>query len=113
MATIAIFNGIQRQIDSFNALLNCVNSLLNSVNHVHGMSIRELIAPGTVEVELPSVLNLTMRQLEAYAAIWGVLRRWDLILRNPGAYTLKSAMKIVPPNQAKLIVEAIKWGGLL
>ena len=55
MATIAIFNGIQRQIDSFNSLLNCVNSLLNSVNHVHGMSIRELIAPGTVEVEGPRV----------------------------------------------------------
>jgi hypothetical protein len=32
------------------------------------------------------VLDLTLRQLEALAAIWGVLHRWDLILRNPTAY---------------------------
>jgi hypothetical protein len=77
-----------------------------------GMTIAELRAAGTVEVEMPRVLSLMMRQLEAYAAIWGVLRRWDLILRNPTAYTLESPLKVIPPDQVNLIIEAIRYGGL-
>jgi hypothetical protein len=76
-----------------------------------GLTLDELREAGTVEVATPHVLDLTIRELQAYAWIYAVISKWDLIHRDPG-YRLESAMKVIPPEDAAEIVRAIKFGGL-
>jgi len=83
---------------------------LAAIEAFTGMAIRELVAAGTVEVKTPRVLDLTMRELRALCAIYSVVSKWDISLRDD--YRLESAMKVIPPEHAALIDEAIRYGRL-
>jgi hypothetical protein len=76
-----------------------------------GMTIDELRQAGTVETTTPRVLDLTIGELQAYAWIYAVVSKWDLIHRDPN-YRLENAMKIIPVEDAAEILRAIRFGGL-
>jgi hypothetical protein len=56
-----------------------------------------------------TVLDLTMVQLCALAAIWGAVSAWDVAL-DPDK-RLSDALKIIPPEAARLAEAAACWGG--
>ena len=73
---------------------------------------------GLTATSAPTVLDMTLRELQAYAAIWGVLHHWWVDSRgywtNPPELdrTLESAMKIIPTDDAKMIERLLKWSRL-
>jgi hypothetical protein len=59
----------------------------------------------------PTALDATNRQLRAIAAAWGVLSRWDSSL-DPDR-RLSDQLKVLPAEDARLIVAFLRWGGLV
>ena len=59
----------------------------------------------------PTVLDATNRQLQAVAAAWGVLARWDSSF-DPNR-RLSDQLKVIPDEDARLIVAFLRWGGLV
>jgi hypothetical protein len=58
-----------------------------------------------------TVLDATNRQLKAVAAVCGVLARWDSSL-DPDR-RLSDQLKVLPAEDARLIVAFLRWGGLV
>lgn len=58
----------------------------------------------------PTVLDATNRQLKSIAAVWGVLARWDSSLDLDRR--LSDQLKVLPAEDARLIVEFLRWAGL-
>jgi hypothetical protein len=58
----------------------------------------------------PTIMDATNRQLKAVAAVWGVLARWDVSLDLDRR--LSDQLKILPHEDAELIMRFLRWGGL-
>ena len=71
----------------------------------------QLIARDTRDraAKTDTVLDLTMVQLCALAAIWGAVSQWDVALHPDKR--LSDALKIIPPEAARLVEAAACWGG--
>ena len=59
----------------------------------------------------PTVLDATNRQLKSIAAVWGVLARWDSSIDLNRR--LSDQLKVLPAEDARLIVGFLRWGGLV
>jgi len=91
------------------------------VRHSAGRSLRRrsrssgwaasLLARDALEraARTDTVLDLTMRQLASFAAIWAAVSQWDVAL-DPDK-RLSDALKIIPPEAVRLAEAAACWGG--
>ncbi|MET0716613.1 MAG: hypothetical protein ABWY57_17050 [Mycetocola sp.] len=60
--------------------------------------------------EPPTVLDATNGQLKAVAAVWGILAPWDSSIDLNRR--LSDQLKVLPAEDAQLIVQFLRWGGL-
>jgi hypothetical protein len=76
-------------------------------------SVGDLVRAGVLRETAPSsVLDATLGQLQALAAAYGVLAHWDLVITRRDM-TLLNALKLLPPEDARTIVDVLRCGGLL
>jgi hypothetical protein len=72
-----------------------------------------LAQAGMVEIAPShSVLDVTLRQLQALAAAYGVVARWDIMITRPDM-TLANVLKILPMDDAVMMEALITAAGLL
>jgi hypothetical protein len=76
-----------------------------------GATLDALRDAGVLVPSAPGVMDLTVRSLQALAAVYGILSRWDVVL-NPDR-TLGSAMKIIATDDAARIEQMLRFGALL
>jgi hypothetical protein len=74
------------------------------------LALSELEDAGVVKAG-PTVLDATNRQLQAVAAVWGVLHRWDYSLNTDRR--LGDQLKTLPAEDAQLVITFLRWGGIL
>jgi hypothetical protein len=74
------------------------------------VSVDELKDVGTLK-DAPTILDKTNRELRAVAAVWGLLSRWDSSVAPDRR--LGDQLKVLPEEDARLIVEFLRWGGLV
>jgi hypothetical protein len=97
---------------------------LHAVNALHATSAERLaageaMAKAAVDtlieagaltpVSTPTVLDMSMQQIAALAAVWAVLRQWSVTL-TPGK-RLGDSMKVLPADHVAQIERALLWGG--
>jgi hypothetical protein len=75
-------------------------------------SVQGLTETGVLREHTPStVLDATMRQLQAAAATWGIVSKWDGSLKLDKK--LGDMLKIMPTEDVDDVVRFIAWGGLM
>ena len=73
-------------------------------------AVDTLIEAGALTpVSTPTVLDMTVQQLAALAAVWAVLRQWNLSLTPERR--LGDCLKILPANHVAKINQALILGG--
>jgi hypothetical protein len=89
---------------------------LNKAELAVVLGTREVAARSLAEQEgvlpdKPSVLDATNRQLQAVAAVWRVISRWDCALDLNRR--LVDELKVMPSEDAQAVVKLLRSAGLL
>jgi hypothetical protein len=82
-----------------------------AAQHIAEVSVEHLVQAGMVNVaaEPATVLDLTMRQLQCLAAVWGVMSRWDASLKLDR--TMGALLKTMPGADVDVVARILAWGG--
>jgi len=75
-------------------------------------SVVGLTETGVLREHTPStVLDATMRQLQAMAAVWGTVAKWDGSLQPDKR--LGDIIKVLPADDVADVERFLQWGGLM